>query len=136
MAGYSSTPLVKKLGIKPGDTLLLVSTPEHYDQLIQDWPEDIQILTLEEAKEVDFIHFFTQEYAYLESIFPILKDKLRKGGMLWVSWPKGKSKLPKDLNENDVRSIGLETGLVDVKVCAVDDDWSGLKFMYRTKSRK
>ena len=133
MAGYSSTPLVKKLGIKPGDRLLLLHIPEHYDQLIEIWPEGIQILSLEEAQEVDFIHFFTQKGVHLESIFPLLKEKLRRGGMLWISWPKGKSKLPKDLNENDVRRVGLEAGLVDVKVCAVDDDWSGLKFMYRKK---
>ena len=133
MAGYSKSPLIKKLGIKPEDKLLLVNIPEHYDNLIDCWPDEIVILSEEEAEEIDFIHFFIQEMAELEIKFPRLKKKLRKGGGFWVSWPKGGSKLLKDLNGNDVRRVGLENGLVDVKVCAVDDDWSALKFMYRRK---
>ena len=135
MPGYTSTPLIKKLGIKTGDNVLLINTPENYDKLIGKWPDDIIVQSLESAINMDFIHFFTQEFAELEVIFPKLKQKVKKGGMLWASWPKGSSKLPKDLNGNDVRRIGLESGLVDVKVCAVDNDWSGLKFMYRTKDK-
>lgn len=135
MPEYSSNPLVKKLGIKTGDKVLLIDTPENYNKLIGKWPDDVIVQSLESAINMDFIHFFTQEFAELEVIFPKLKQKVRKGGILWVSWPKGSSKLPKDLNGNDVRRIGLESGLVDVKVCAVDDDWSGLKFMYRTKDK-
>ena len=134
MAGYSSNPLVKKLGIEAGQRVLLINTPDNYEQLIGDWPQDLSNLTADDAYDMDFIHCFVQEMAELEVLFPKLKDKLKKGGGLWISWPKGSSKLPKDLNGNDVRRIGLEFGLVDVKVCAVDEDWSGLKFMYRTKS--
>ena len=134
MVGYSSNPLIKKLGIKTGDRLLLLNTPKNYDNLIGEWPDEISLVDIDEAEEVNFIHFFTQEFAEIEVTFPLLNQKLIKGGSLWVSWPKGKSKLPKDLNGNDVRNIGLEHGLVDVKVCAVDEDWSGLKFMYRTSS--
>ena len=135
MAGYSQIPLVKKLDIKSGFNILLIHTPENYAALIDQWPENITILEYKNANDVDFIHFFTQKKALLISEFPFLREKLNKEGMLWISWPKSKSKLPKDLNENDVRRIGLENGLVDVKVCAVDEDWSGLKFVYRRKER-
>ena len=131
MAGYSKSPLVKKLGIKPDHRLYLENIPENYYDLIEDWPEGIIILSDRDAEEVDFIHFFTQEMAELEVRFPSLLKKLKKVGGFWVSWPKGSSKLAKDLNGNDVRRIGLEHGLVDVKVCAVDEDWSALKFMHR-----
>lgn len=135
MDGYSKTPLVKKLGIKPGDRLLILNEPENHGNLIGNWPEEISHFSMEEANEMDFIHFFTQEMAELEITFPLLKNILRKGGGLWISWSKGKSTLPKDLNGNDVRSVGLAHGLVDVKVCSVDENWSGLKFMYRIKDR-
>ena len=135
MADHSKSSLVKKLGIKPGDKLLLVNIPENYDSLIDQWPDEIVLISEEEGEEIDFIHFFTQDMAELEIKFPNLKKKLRKGGGFWVSWPKSRSKLQKDLNGNDVRRIGFETGLVDVKVCAVDEGWSGIKFMYRLKDR-
>jgi len=125
---------VKKIGIKAGDRLLLINTPGNYENLIDDWPADLSMFTMDETINIDFIHFFTQEMAKLEITFPLLMQKLIKGGMLWISWPKGNSKLPKNLNGNDVRRIGIERGLVDVKVCAIDNDWSGLKFMYRRKT--
>ena len=136
MAGYSLNPLVKKLGIKSGDRLLLINTPKNYGNLIEEWPDDISVVEIEKAIEVDFIHFFTQEMVELECSFQMLKQKLKIGGALCISWPKGSSKLTKDLNGHDVRNIGLDNGLVDVKVCAVDEDWSGLKFVYRTRSRQ
>ena len=80
---------------------------------------------------MDFINFFTQELAGFETTF--LKKKMRKGGMHWISWPKCTSKLAKDLNGNEVHRLGLETGLVDIKICAVDEDWSGMKFAQRKK---
>ncbi len=135
MAGYSPNPLVKKLGMKDGDKILLVNVPENYAELIDQWPNDVEIVDGAEADDINFIHYFTQEKEKLTAEFPILKQQLKKGGMLWVSWPKSPSKIPKNLNGNDVREIGLANGLVDVKVCAVDDDWSGLKFMYRTKDK-
>ena len=136
MAGYAQNPLVKKLGIKPGYRLYLENTPDNYSDLIQDWPEDIVVVTEQNEGELDFIHFFTQEMAELEHKFPKLKQRLKKGGGIWISWPKGTSKIPKDLNGNDVRNVGLDSGLVDVKVCAVDEDWSAIKFMFRTQSNR
>jgi hypothetical protein len=135
--GYSGTPLVRKLGIKEGMACLFLQTPEYYFELLEGLPK-VQTLTLEHAEDlsVDFIHaFFRYENELLEH-WDAMKAKLKMNGMLWISWPKGKSKLEKNLNENLIRHIGLTGGLVDVKVCAVDEDWSGLKFVYRTKDRK
>jgi len=84
---------------------------------------------------LDFIHFFTKLRGELENKFPILKQELSQDGILWISWPKGSSKVETDLNENVVREIGLKNGLVDVKVTNVDQIWSGLKFVYRLKDR-
>lgn len=135
MAGYSPNPLVKKLGMKEGDKILLLNVPDNYAELIDQWPIDVEIVDDSQTDNINFIHYFTQEKKKLVTEFPLLKQKLKKGGGLWISWPKGTSKIPKNLNGNDVREIGLKNGLVDVKVCAVDDDWSGLKFMYRTKDK-
>lgn len=135
MAGYSSAPLVKKLGVKPSDDTILVNQPDNYEQLIGLDLEKLSLISLSSSELADFIHLFTMEMAELEVIFPKLKKQLKKNGMLWVSWPKATSSLPKDLNGNDVRSIGLGNGLVDVKVCAVDEDWSAIKFMYRRSDR-
>jgi len=125
--------LIEKLGIKSGQRILLVNTPENYSNLIGDWPGDVLFENFRSAGELDFIHYFTTEKQQLQSDFPFLKDMLRRGGLIWISWPKGKSLIRKDLNENDVRNIGLQNGLVDVKVCAVDEDWSALKFLFRKK---
>ena len=84
---------------------------------------------------MDFIHVFSTSQSELRRSFPSLKKRLEKNGLIWVSWPKGASKIETDLDGNHVREIGLKNGLVDVKVCAVDDDWSGLKFVYRLKDR-
>ena len=85
--------------------------------------------------EVDFIHVFVRESSVFQKEFLSCKKHLKKAGMLWISWPKKASKVPTDLDENVIRDFGLEAGLVDVKVCAVDEVWSGLKFMYRVKDR-
>lgn len=134
-AGYSGTPLVKKLGIKPGMTLLPVLIPDHYYDLLGGLPEQVTIISEESNSQADFIHLFAKDEETLHHYLPPLKTKLEKSGTLWVSWIKGSSKLDTDINGNDVRSLGLEIGLVDVKVCAVDEDWSGLKFMYRREDR-
>ena len=136
MAGYSSTPLIKKLGLKPIHKIILINQPENYDQLIAMDLKELSISSLGDKMNADFIHFFTMEMAELEVLLPKLKRQLKKDGMLWVSWPKATSSLPKDLNGNDVRMIGLENGLVDVKVCAIDEDWSAIKFMYRVADRR
>ncbi|WP_258105789.1 DUF3052 domain-containing protein [Marinoscillum sp. MHG1-6] len=133
-AGYSGTPLVKKLGLKDGFNCLILNTPKNYFDLLGELPKDINFSDSPEG-EFDFIHAFFSNQSQLQSQWPSLMNHLQKTGTLWISWPKGSSKLEKDLNENDVRRIGLEGGLVDVKVCAVDQDWSGLKFMFRKKDR-
>ena len=122
-AGYSGTPLLQKLGIKAGMKIYLVGAPPDYPVVETG------------TAPYDFIHFFTKERKDLLKRFPEMKKKLSHMGMLWISWPKGASKVLTDLNDNVVREIGLANGLVDVKVCAVDDVWSGLKFVYRLKDR-
>ncbi|RNC83246.1 MAG: DUF3052 domain-containing protein [Balneola sp.] len=135
MAGYSGTPLVKKLGIKQGMRVLFVNEPSHYMDLLGELPEEIAILDLK-AEELNFIHFFCEDLETLHNLFPILKEKLTKTGMIWISWIKKASKnFSWTFTEAEVRRYGLQIGLVDVKVCAVDEDWSGLKFMYRREDR-
>ena len=135
-AGYSGTPLPQKLGIKEKYQCIFIDQPDQYFDLISGAPQ-YEIIPLKEATDetVDFIHVFVRYEEDLHFYWDQMKPKLKKDGMLWVSWPKGKSKLEKDLDENIIRHIGLEGGLVDVKVCAVDEDWSGLKFVYRKKDR-
>jgi hypothetical protein len=133
--GYSGTPLARKLGIKEGQKVLLVNLPEHYFQLFKDFPS-VETVTSPAPGTVNFIHLFCTHLQELELQFERLKKFLKKDGTFWVSWPKGSSDIPKDLDGNIVRRYGLLNGLVDVKVCAVDADWSGLKFMYRLKDRK
>jgi hypothetical protein len=137
MAGYSGTPLVKKLGIRNGARLAIVNAPGGFwDQLI-DLPEDITSIERPRAP-MDFILFFTDNEADLLKQFPKLATTLAPAGMLWIGWPKKTSRLSLDpaFNENRVRRIGLDAGLVDVKVCAIDGDWSGLKFVRRVKDRE
>ena len=131
----SQTPLIKKLGIKPGYRVFFLDEPDNYTDLIGPLPEKVVV---EEAliPGLEFIHFFVKEKEWLIESFPALKYHLSKHGMIWISWPKGTSKVTTDLNANGVREIGLNNGLVDVKVCAVDSIWSGLKFMYRKEDRK
>ena len=134
MAGYSKTPLVQKLGIKAGQKAVILNAPRGYRKTLGALPEGASIAeSLSSASE--FIHFFTTERGELERKFAGLKRKLLPHGMLWISWPKGAANVETDLNENIVREVGLKTGLVDVKVCAVDEVWSGLKFVYRLKDR-
>lgn len=133
--GYSKTPLVRKLGIKPGDIVLLSKAPPYYLDLLGHLPPDVTVVNDGTKGQFVFIHLFAKDSKDLIKYFPIAKDCLAKSGMLWVSWIKKLSKLETDISESDVRNLGLEIGLVDVKICAVDQDWSGLKFMYRKKDR-
>lgn len=135
MTGYSQTPLIKKLGIKTGTNMTVINAPMHYDELIGDWPVGTSVSRDLSEPTFEFIHFFTQNRMELAQQFPDLVAHLDKKGMLWVSWPKKTSELPSDLDENLVRELGLAAGVVDVKVAAIDDDWSGLKFVYRLKDR-
>jgi hypothetical protein len=127
VAGYSGTPLIQKLGLKRGMKALLLDA-------VYEAPAGVRLVS-EPSAPLDFVHLFVKERAGLPKRFRALAGALAPAGMLWVSWPKGASKVTTYLNENIVREIGLQAGLVDVKVCAVDDVWSGLKFVIRLKDR-
>jgi len=136
MAGYSGTLLVKKLGFKPGYRAALVNPPPGLHSELGPLPNDVKIFASPLPKRLDLILLFAESQQTLKKEFPRLAQKLAENGMLWISWPKKASGVPTDLSENVIRSIGLAAGLVDVKVCAVNDIWSGLKFVYRLKDRK
>lgn len=133
-SGYSGTPLAKKLGIKSGFYVKLINAPTYYFDLFTDLPAGIN-LTEDASTQKDFIHFFTKsEEEYLRNL-PILKEQLKSNGMIWVSWPKKASKIITDITENKIRDYAIEIGLVDIKVCAVDEIWSGLKLVIPVKNR-
>jgi hypothetical protein len=134
MAGYSGTPLVKKLGLKEKMTFAVVGGEGDYAKLLGGLPDGAQRAKTLRAG-IDFIHCFSRSEGELKRSFPGLKRSLAAHGLLWISWPKGSSGVKTDLSENRIREIGLVNGLVDVKVCAVDETWSGLKFVYRLKDR-
>ncbi len=133
-AGYSGTPLARKLGIKEGFNCYFSNVPDYYFNLFEGMP-DINVIENPKAESIDFAHAFFMTAKDLEASIPEIKNTLRKTGSLWVSWPKKAAKLETDLDGNIVRKFGLDIGLVDVKVAAVDETWSGLKFMYRIKDR-
>ena len=130
MAGYSGTPLVKKLGLTEGLVIFVGDAPETYFDSISPLPKGL-IVKDKLVGEFDFIHLFVNQVKRFQKEFISGKKHLKKTGMLWISWPKKSSKVPTDLDENIIRDFGLSEGLVDVKVCAVDEIWSGLKFVYR-----
>ncbi len=133
--GYFHRSLVEKLGIKPNTSVAFLNAPAIYQILIEQLPDGVDQRNGLQPK-TDFIQFFTKDKAELEQIFPRLKEALDHSGMLWISWPKKTSKISTDLDENRIMQIGLENGLVDVKVISIDEIWSGLKFIYRLKDRK
>lgn len=133
-AGYSGTPLSKKLGIKQGFNIQLVNSPEFYFELFSELPPDLHIDENDDQK--DLIHFFTTEENELVTMLPILKAQIKSNGMIWVSWPKKASKIKTDITEDTIRNFALKIGLVDIKVCAVDQTWSGLKLVIPVKNRK
>ncbi len=128
-----SKAIITKLGLKPAHKVRFFNQPDNY--LGQLGLKNLKLGNLDDCTDYDFIQVFVRGKQELESIFPLAARMLTPNGSLWVSWPKGKSKIPTDLNENIVREVGLSLGLVDVKVVAVDEDWSGLKFVYRLKDR-
>lgn len=134
-AGYSGTPLARKLGIKDGYTIVLYHPPSHYFELFSDLPENLDIREDKQTESADFIHLFCTSINELEEVALAHKKALKKNGMLWVSWPKGSSSIKTDLKRDYIREYLIENGLVDVKVAAIDEDWSGLKFMYRVEDR-
>jgi hypothetical protein len=134
MAGYSGTPLAKKLGIKENFKARFIHIPDNYFELLSIGPEEIQIVENIRIKK-DFIHFFTKKRTELYSLLPGLKEEIVANGMIWISWPKKASKILSDITEDIIRNYALEIGLVDIKVCAVDESWSGLKLVIPVKLR-
>lgn len=134
MAGYSGTPLFKKLGLNPQARVALVDLPADVSKELKSALSKCQIGEGEEAT-LDFAMVFVRARSELKKEFPKLTRRLAPAGMLWVGWPKKASGVATDLTENEVRKIGLQNALVDVKVCAVSEVWSGLKFVRRLKDR-
>jgi len=134
MAGYSGTPLAKKLGIKEGSRIALVNAPKDFESELGELPDNVQFVK-RSAKSLDIILFFVLTERALTRDFAKLAAQLTPNGMIWIAWPKKSSGVTTDLSEQRVQRIGLDAGLVDVKVCAIDDTWSGLKFVYRLSDR-
>ncbi len=134
VAGYSGKALIAKLGIKPGATIAILHAPKGYDRTLGALPAQVKRKN-GSTGPLDVVQFFTSEKRELERKFRALARALAPAGMLWISWPKKASRVATDLTEDVIRAIGLAHGLVDVKVAAVDDVWSGLKFVRRLKDR-
>src|SRR5262245_15291317 len=134
MAGYSGTPLTKKLGIKENHRLALVNAPKNFLAELGPLPATTRVVT-RLAKPLDLVLLFVESEKSLVQQFPRLAKKLASSGMIWIAWPKKSSGVATDLSFDRVQKIGLQGGLVDVKICAVDEIWSGLKFVYRLKDR-
>jgi hypothetical protein len=134
MPGYSGTPLPKKLGIKPALRVTVLNMPGDVRSELRDALADCRIVK-DLAGPLDFIHLFSKQRTELEREMKRASKALAPAGMLWISWPKKASKVPTDLTEDIIRATGLALGLVDVKVCAVTDVWSGLKFVIPVKNR-
>jgi hypothetical protein len=132
VAGYSGTPLAKKLGIKPGATVFTLDAPKNYRQLVR---ERMTLVTrLDES--ADIVHIFATKRTKLRDALHSCVARMRQDASLWVSWPKRSSKVDTDITEDTIRSLALPMGLVDIKVCAVDETWSGLKLVVRRENRK
>jgi hypothetical protein len=134
MAGYSGKSLVGKLGIKPGTRIAIVNAPRSYRATLGRLPEGVIVSTTVRGS-LPFIQFFVKDRGVLEARLPALLHALEPSGTLWISWPKKASGVLTDITEDVVRAVALPTGLVDVKVAAVDDVWSGLKLVRRLKNR-
>jgi hypothetical protein len=134
MAGYSTRALTEKLGIKPGTRVIALGAPAEYPELLGPLPKDVTIQK-RLSSSARFVHRFVRTRKELAGEFPRLAAALDDEGSLWISWPKISSEVETDLTENVVRELGLPLGLVDVKVCAVDQTWSGLKFVRRLSNR-
>ena len=135
MAGYSSTPLPKKLGIKEGSRIAFVNAPEGFQDYLGPLPEHVEIVT-RLTKPLDLVLLFVTTERALARDFGKLAEKLAANGMIWIAWPKKSSGVATDLLFERVQRIGLDAGLVDVKICAIDETWSGLKFVYRLRDRQ
>jgi hypothetical protein len=133
-AGCSGTPLARKLGFKPGMRAHYVHAPDDFQALLGELPDGVRVLA-RPAGGLDLVVLFVRERRELERRLPGLQRRLDPAGMLWVAWPKRAAKLATDMNEGVVRAVALPGGLVDVKVCAIDATWSGLKLVIRRELR-
>src|ERR1043165_9921869 len=134
MAGSSDTPLAKKLGIKPGSAMFAVAAPGHYDELLAPLPEGVKRVRRIDAADV--AHFFETSRARMQKDLRDAVSKMKQDAAIWISWPKKAAKVATDITEDTVREVALPLGLVDIKVCAVDETWSGLKLVIRKELRE
>ena len=135
MAGYSGTPLPQKLGIKPDTIVVAIDAPPNYRKLLGQIPSGVNFATRPVGK-TRFVHVFATERRLLQTHLQSLRQKIADNAVIWASWPKKSSGVPTDITEDVVRAVALPLGFVDIKVCAVDDIWSGLKLMIRRENRK
>lgn len=135
MAGYSETPLPQKLGIKPDLTIITINAPTNYRRLLGTIPEGVTFSDRVKPNS-DFVHVFIKKRSELANRLPVLRAKIADTGTVWVSWPKRSAGVPTDVTEDVIRAVALPLGFVDVKVCAIDETWSGLKLMVRRTNRK
>jgi hypothetical protein len=134
-AGYSGTPLPQKLGIRAGHRVALDRAPADFEATLGALPEGARLLPASRGRDFDVILLFVKDLATLESKLGPTIEKMAPATALWICWPKKTSPLAADVDENKVRERGLAAGIVDIKVCAVDRDWSGHKFVFRLKDR-
>lgn len=135
MAGYSENPLYRKLGIKEGYKLFVKNPPVDYDRLLEPMTGSVKIVK-RLSSELDMVNFFTKSRTELLAGLEAQLTKIKQNGMIWVFWPKKSSGVETDITEDVIRDVALPMGLVDIKVCAVDDIWSGLKLVVRKENRK
>jgi hypothetical protein len=133
-AGYSGTPLAKKLGIKEGGRVAFLQAPEGFDATVAPLPDDVRVLS-RAGQGMDVVVFFTVARAELERGIGALRDAIAPAGGLWIAWPKRASGVETDMTEDVVRDVALPLGLVDNKVCAIDETWSGLRLVIRLENR-
>ena len=134
MAGYSGTPLAQKLGIKEGATVVALGAPTNYPTLLAPLPRGA-VITARASRMPEFVHVFSTKRDDLEARLRKLRPAIAQDGVVWVSWPKKTAKVPTDITEDVIRAVALPLGFVDIKVCAVDDTWSGLKLVIRRELR-
>ena len=133
--GYSATPLSKKLGMKAGMAVLAVNAPDDYGQLVAPVPDGVEIFEGGQRADIEIAHLFTNSRDELFSQLAVLRHRIKQDGSIWVSWYKKAAKLPSEITEDTVRVAAFPLGLVDVKVCAVDEKWSGLKLVIHKENR-
>lgn len=133
MAGYSGTPLARKLGVTDDTTILAIGAPKNYTALLAPLPEGARISVRSSTPR--FVHLFTASRDELDTRLRQLRDTVDQDGVVWVSWPKKSAKVATDITEDTIRAVALPLGFVDVKVCAVDETWSGLKLVIRKELR-